>query len=151
MPEDLDRIRAVARRIWEEIIPDADVSAVPQVMHPDCVDHSARPGEPQGAAGLVHAIHWLNGVFSDLRFEIHHVIAEGDTVAVHCSLMGNHDGELMGVAPTNRAIVTPMVQLLRFRGGKVAEHWALHDDLATLRQLGALPPSPQSRPTDETG
>jgi predicted ester cyclase len=137
MPEDLDRIKATARRIWEEIIPEADVSAVPQVMHADSVDHSARPGEPQGIAGLVGAIHWLNGAFSDLRFEIHHVLADGDTVAVHCSLRGTHTGDLMGVAPTNRSIVTPMVQLLRFRDGKVAEHWAIHDDLATLRQLGA--------------
>jgi predicted ester cyclase len=113
-------------------------------MHRDCVDHSARPGEPEGIEGVTRTMYWLHSVFSDLRFNIHHVIGEGDTVAVHCTLTGRHTGELMGIAPTNRPVATPMIHILRFRDGKAAEHWAVHDDLATMRQLGVLPArSPQ--------
>lgn len=145
--EDRDSIRATARRIWEELIPNRDVDALPAVMHADSVDHSARPGEPHGIEGLIGTMNWLHSVFSDLAFEIEHVLADGDLVAVHCTMKGRHTGPLMGLAPTGRQVATPMVHVLRFRDGKAAEHWAVHDDLATMRQLGALPPLPAPQPS----
>ena len=144
MPQDLDGVKATARRIYEEIIPTADIAALPLVMHTNSIDHSARPGEAHGVEGLAATIRWLNTVFSDLRFDIHHLLADDDIVAVHCTLTGRHTGTLMGIAPTDRPVATPMVHLLRFRDGKAAEHWAVHDDLATLRQLGALPTPPRA-------
>ncbi len=136
-------IKTTARRSWEEIIPNGDAAAVAEVMHADCVDHSARPGEPQGIEGAVQHMRWLHSAFSDLKFEIHHVIGEGDTVAVHCTLTGRHTGDLMGIPPTNGPVAIPMVHILRFRDGKAAEHWAVHDLMAAMRQLGVLPPGGQ--------
>jgi predicted ester cyclase len=143
MPETIDDIKATARRIWEEIIPSSDTSALPDVMHPNSVDYSARPDEPPGIDGVVSTMRWLHSVFSDLTFDIHHVIGEADTVAVHCTLTGRHTGDLMGIPPTNRAVAIPMVHIVRFRNGKVAKHWAVHDDTAAMRQLGVLPAGPQ--------
>jgi predicted ester cyclase len=145
MSETIEDIKAKAGRVWEEIIPSGDASALPDVMHPDCVDYSARPGEPHGIDGLTRTMRWLHSVFSDLKFEIHHVVGEGDTVAVHCTLTGRHTGDLMGIPPTNRPVATPMVHILRFRDGKAAEHWAVHDDMTTMRQLGVLPAKAQDR------
>jgi len=86
---------------------------------------------------------WLHGVFADLAFDIHHVIGEGDTVAVHCTLTGRHTGDLMGIPATGRPVATPMIHILRFRDGKASDHWAVHDDMATMRQLGVRPGAPQ--------
>lgn len=130
-----DDIKATARRIWENIIPDRDIDALADVTHRDYVDHSARPDEAAGIDGIVQTIHWLHSVFSDLRFDIHHVIGDGDTVAVHCSLTGRHTGDLMGLPPTGLPVTTPMVHILRFRDGKAAEHWQIRDDAPTMRQL----------------
>jgi predicted ester cyclase len=142
MSQAIEDIKAQARRTWEEIITSGDPAALPEVMHPDCVDHSARPGEPHGIEGITRTMRWLHSVFSDLKFDIHHVIGDDDTVAVHCTLTGRHTGELMGIPPTDRPVATPMVHILRFRDGKAAEHWAVHADLATMRQLGVLPTRP---------
>jgi predicted ester cyclase len=147
MSETIDDLKAKACRIWEEIIPGGDPTALPDLMHPDHVDYSARPDEPPGIEGLIQTMRWLHGVFSDLRFEIHHAIGEGDTVAVHCTLTGRHTGDLMGIPPTNLPFATPMVHILRFRDGKAAEHWAVHDDMVTMRQLGVLPMRPPERPS----
>ena len=143
MPQAIDDIKTRARRVFEEIIPSGDAAALPDVMHPDCADHSARPGEPPGIEGLTATMRWLHGVFADLAFDIHQVIGEGDTVAVHCTLTGRHTGDLMGIPPTGRPVATPMVHILRFRDGKASDHWAVHDDMATMRQLGMLPGRPQ--------
>jgi predicted ester cyclase len=137
MPQTIDDLKATARRLWGEIIPSGDAAALPEVMHPDCVDHSARPGESHGIDGLTQTMRWLHGAFSGLSFDIHHVIGEGDTVAVHCTLTGRHAGDLMGIPATGRAVAIPMIHILRFSDGKAAEHWAIHDDAATMRQLGA--------------
>jgi predicted ester cyclase len=143
MSQDIDDIKAKARRIWEQIVPGGDPTPLPDLMHPDCVDHSARPDEPPGIEGLTRTMRWLHSVFSDLAFDIHHVVGEGDRVAVHCTLTGRHTGDLMGIPPTNRPVATPMVHILRFRDGKASEHWAVHDDMATMRQLGVPPAKPQ--------
>jgi len=82
---------------------------------------------------------WLRQAFSELRWDIHKVVAEGDTVAVYCTLHGRHTGELMGIPPTNRPVAFRQVHLVRFRDGRSIEHWAVRDDLTLMRQLGVVP------------
>lgn len=140
--QDIDDIKAKARRTWEEVIASGDPTALPDLMHADCVDHTARPDEPHGIEGVTQTMRWLHGVFSDLAFDVHHVVGEGDTVVVHCTLTGRHTGDLMGIPPTGREVRTPMIHILRFEDGKAAEHWGVHDDMATMRQLGVAPGGP---------
>jgi len=137
--QELDDIKAKARRCWAEVFPAGDPSALADLVAADHVDHSARPDEPGGIDGVAATMRWLHHVFSDLRFDVHHVVGEGDTVVVHCTLIGRQTGDLMGIAPTGREVNTPMVHILRFRDGLATEHWAVHDNLATMRQLGAPP------------
>ena len=138
----MDELKAKARRIWEEIFPAGDAEALAEIIAAEGIDHSGRPGEPQGLDGAVRTMHWLRRVFSEQRWEIKHVIGEGDTVVVHATHHARHTGELMGIAPTGREVAYDYVHIVRFQDGKVVEHWGLHDDMTLLRQLGALPASP---------
>jgi len=137
-----EEIKAKARRIWEEIVPNADVEALAEVIAEDQIDHSARPDEPQGLAGVQQTVLWLGRVFSDQRWEIHQVIGEGDTVVVYCTLHGRHTGDLMGIPPTGRKVAYQYVHFLRFRDGKAVEHWGVRDDMTLMRQLGVMPERP---------
>jgi predicted ester cyclase len=139
MAEDLQEIKAKARRTWEEIFPKGDVAALAEVIHPDCVDHGDPPGSPQGFEGVKRTMLWLGGVFSDQRWDIHKVVGEGDTVAVYTTMSGRHTGDLMGIAPTNRPVSFSYVHILRFQDGKAIERWGVRDDLALMRQLGVIP------------
>jgi predicted ester cyclase len=136
MAEDL---KAIARRTLEEIFPNGDAAALAEVVHADVVNHEAPPGAPQGLDGMTQTMRWLGRAFSDRRYEIHQVVGEGDTVVVYCTFHGRHTGEFMGLAPTGHSIAARQVHVVRFQGGKGIEHWAVRDDLAMLRQLGALP------------
>jgi predicted ester cyclase len=100
------------------------------------------PDELQGVAGVQQTMLWLGSVFSDQRWEIHRVICEGDVVVVYCTLHGRHTGDLMGIPPTNREIAMDYVHILRFSDGKAVERWGVRDDMALMRQLGALPARP---------
>ena len=137
-----EELKAKARRIWEEIFPSGDVDRLADVIAEDGIDHSARPDEPQGLVGVQQTMLWLGSVFSDQRWEIHQVIGEDDTVVVYCTLRGRHTGDLLGIPPTNREVAMDYVQILRFRDGKAVERWGVRDDMALMRQLGALPARP---------
>lgn len=139
MTEDL---KAKARRIWEVIFPACDVVALADVIAQDSIEHGARPDEPQGFEGAKQTMLWLGRVFSDQRWEIHQVIGEGDTVVVHATHHGRHTGELMGIPPTGREVAYDYVHIVRFRNGKVAEHWGVRDQMTLMRQLGLMPERP---------
>lgn len=132
-------IKEIARRTLTEIMPNADVAALTEVVHPNCVNHEAPSGTPEGIEGMKQTMLWLRQVFSDLRWEIHSLVREGDMVAVYCTLYGRHTGKLMGVPPTNRPVEFRQMHLVRFQDGKSIEHWAVRDDLTLIRQLGLDP------------
>ena len=142
-------IKAITRRTYEEIMPACDVDALAEVVAPDVVSHPSRPGERQGFEGVRDTMLWLGRVFSDQRWEIHHIVADGDIVALHTTHHGRHTGELMGTPPTGRTVAYDYVHIIRFHDGKGVEHWGVRDDMTLMRQLGVLPerppaPAPQS-------
>jgi predicted ester cyclase len=138
-----EELKTKARRIWEEIFPSGDVDGLAEVLAEDGIDHGARPDEPQGLAGAQQTMLWLRSVFSEQRWEIRQVVGEGDVVVVYCTLHGRHTGDLMGIPPTNREVAQDYVHIVRFRDGKVVEHWGVRDDLGLMRQLGVLPERPE--------
>jgi predicted ester cyclase len=142
MSQNTEAIKAAARRTLEEIFPNGDADGLAEVVHPDCVNHEAPPGAPQGLQGMTFSMRMLEAAFSDRRWEIHQAIAEGDTVVLHCTFSGRHTGPFMGLAPTNRPFAFRQVHIVRFQDGKGIEHWAVRDDLTLLRQLGAVPSQP---------
>jgi predicted ester cyclase len=138
-----EQLKATARRIWEEIIPNGDVDGLAEVIARDSIDHGARPDEPTGLEGATRTMLWLGSVFSDQRWEIHQVIGEGETVVVYCTFHARHTGNLMGIPPTNREVAQDYIHIVRFHNGKAAEHWGVRDDMALMRQLGVLPERPE--------
>ncbi len=136
---EVERNKAAARRTWEEIFPSCDVQALAEVTDPDVVMRGRRPDEPAGFEGVKRTMLWLSTVFSDQRWEIHDVIAEGDLVAVRLTHHGRHTGDLMGIPPTGREVAYQYVQFFRFRDGKVVEQWSVRDDMTLMRQLGVVP------------
>jgi predicted ester cyclase len=57
-------------------------------------------------------------------------------------MRATHTGDLMGIAPTGRHVEMDYVHLLRFEDGRVKDRWAVRDDIALMRQLGAIGGAP---------
>ena len=128
-------IKAIARRVLEEIFPADDEVALAQVVGDDFVNHEAPPGTPPGLGSITYFMHLLTKAFSDQRWTIHHVIAEGDLVVLHCTHSGRHTGEFFGLPPTGRAFSYKQMHIVRVVDGKGVEHWAVRDDASLMRQL----------------
>ena len=87
--------------------------------------------ENMANAGRVHAVE--NGK------DIDDIIAEGEKVAVRMTQSGTHTGAVRGILPTGKSFSVDYVHWFRLEDGKVAELWAVRDDLTRLEQLGLTP------------
>ncbi len=131
--------KAAARRFYEEFMPQGVIDAADELFSEDFVNHAAPPEAPSGREGARHQVRMLAAAFSDQSYELHHVLTDGDCVAVHCTWNATHTGEFMGIPATRRRIAQQQIHVLRFEGGAIAEHWAVRDDLTMLRQMGIAP------------
>jgi predicted SnoaL-like aldol condensation-catalyzing enzyme len=128
----------LVRRYIEEVWNGHNLDAIDELVSPEYFNHAASTAEYQrGGAKL--AVEWLLFVFPDHRFDIEDAAADGNTVAVRGTMGGTHEGELMGIAPTGERVAVQQVHWFRVADGKVAEHWAVRDDLGMMRQLGVMP------------
>ncbi len=131
--------KGAARRFYEEFMPQGVIDAADELFSEDFVNHAAPPDAPAGREGARHQVAMLAAAFSDQSYEVHHVLGDGDTVAVHCTWNATHTGEFMGIPATRKKIAQKQVHVLRFESGMIAEHWAVRDDLTMLRQMGIAP------------
>jgi predicted ester cyclase len=126
------------------------------LYHPQATDGENRVQPPssrvQGPDGFWSTAQWLRAAFEGLRYDIHHVIADGDLVAVNATMNGRHTapwavydeaGRVDTVfPPTNKAFAMTQSHWFRMDGGQIIEHWANRDDIGAARQLGWVPPTP---------
>jgi steroid delta-isomerase-like uncharacterized protein len=130
--------KAVVRRYFEEVWNGHDLDAIGALVSPEYVNHAASTEEYRHG-GARRIWEWILSVFPDHRFDVEDVAADGDTVAVRGTMVGTHEGELMGIAPTGKRVAAQQSHWFRVQEGKLAEHWAVRDDLGMLQQLGVVP------------
>lgn len=149
-----------ARTLMVECFADmagADLEVFRRTCHPRAVNREAVEEPPDCRVGGPEGFHatalWLRGMFSDLRWEVHEAIAEGDLVASHVTMLGRHTGPFTKYAPdgtlemerpaTGRSFAMPQSHWYRFADGLILEHWANRDDLGLALQLGFFGPPPE--------
>jgi steroid delta-isomerase-like uncharacterized protein len=74
--------------------------------------------------------------FPDQRNEIHAVHHADDGVIVEFDLLGTHEGDFVGVAPTGRAFRTRMAAFFLFEGERISCERIYFDSASILGQLG---------------
>jgi predicted ester cyclase len=135
---------------------DGDRADFDPLYHPAAVDRESKIQPPSsrvpGAACFYSTALWLRAAFSELHYDIHHAIADGDLVAVNSTMNGRHtapwavyreDGTVDSVfPPTGKPFAMTQSHWFRLADGRIIEHWASRDDLGMARQLGWVPPTP---------
>jgi predicted ester cyclase len=111
---------------------------VDQVINGGKLDLVEELFAPELAEPVRQAFTSFRAAFPDWREEIVDMVAEGDKVAVRFRCSGTLQGEFMGVKPNGRRQEVDEVFFLRVQDGRFVEYWGLEDNLARLRQLGAI-------------
>lgn len=134
--------KQVYRRYVDEVINKGDVSIIPELYHPEYVDHSAPPGAAQGtvfeqAAGIARM---FRGAFPDVHFTIENMTEEGDWIGTRVTGRAQHLGRpFMGIPPTGRRIAWSSFGMFRLKEGKIVEHYGAPDLVGLREQITAKP------------
>jgi predicted ester cyclase len=117
---------ALARRFMEARVK-GDVDAVDEMMAPNFVSHARLlPNQAPDREGVKWAVAQLAAAFSRVRVVVEDQVAQGDKVVSRFIVHSTHDqGELMGVAPTDRELTSTHIVIQRIVEGKIAEEWGI--------------------------
>ncbi|TCC11977.1 ester cyclase [Kribbella soli] len=138
------------------IMADGERSDFDALIHPEARNREdvvgPADGRVRGPAAFYATAQWLRGAFEGLSYEIHHVVADGNLVAVNSTMKGRHvapfvtyavDGSVDTVfPPTGKTFAATQSHWFRIEDGMVVDHWANRDDLGQAEQLGWVPPTP---------
>jgi|SRR5882757_40424 len=109
-----------------------------ELCTPDMVNHSLAPSRPPGLAGTREFLAGAARFHSD-GWQRLVVVAENDLVVQHGVRGGTWPGgPFLGIDAAAGPYAREVAFVYRLVDGRIAERWAVRDDLAMLRQLGAL-------------
>ena len=131
--------KSISRRVQEEAFNQGNLAVIDELVAADYVDHDLPPGFPDGPEGYKQLVAMYRAAFPDVQMTIEDVIADGDKVALRWTATGTHQGELMGIPPTNKQVTVTGMDINRLAGGKIAEHWGNFDQMGMMQQLGVIP------------
>ena len=130
--------RAVIRRAYEEVWNGRNVDLVDDLVAEDFLNHPAINQQQRGRQNLRDVVRIFEKAFPDFRYEVEDVVAEGDKVAVRDVFTGTHEGDFMGIPATGNHVTMQTIHIYRFEDGRIAEHWAVRDELGMMRQIGVV-------------
>jgi predicted ester cyclase len=139
----LEANKAMVRLICDEVFNQGNLAVAEEVFAANYVEHF--PGLPSGLDGFKHFLTMLRAAFPDLHVTLEDLIGEGDQVVWRWTMHGTHQGELFCLPATGKQATWTEIQIGRFAGGKLVEHWMSFDRLDLLQQLGLAPSSREAR------
>ena len=138
--------KAMVRRVMEtySMGQEASIAILEELYAPDYVYHGPGAFGDADLAATKQMVRAFFTAFPEQHVTVEDLIAEGDKVVSRYTFRATHQGELMGVPPTGRAVTVTGILITRFASGKWVEDWESFDALGLMQQLGAIPPIPQA-------
>lgn len=132
-----DNINA-ARRLLVQGFGDGDLALVDEFVSPEFIEHQngVQGRGPEAVKAMIGALH---ASFTGVHVVIQAIVAVGDDVWVRSRTHGENTLSLMTLPATGRSIDIDAMDVMRFRDGKVVEHWGVADRLGMMQQLGLSP------------
>ncbi|WP_231587900.1 ester cyclase [Halostagnicola sp. A56] len=91
--------KELVRRIPEEVLGEGNLDLLDELYGEDAVEHNAM-GTHHGQTAIRASFEAFLTAFPDISQTVEDVVAEDDTVAIHITSQGTHEGELAGIKPT---------------------------------------------------
>lgn len=134
--------KAVVRRIYDELFNQGRLEVVDEVIHADAVEHSPPPNATGDTREDLKAFATLvREAFAGVSFTPVTEVAEGDRVVVQWEMVGTHQGEFLGLAPSGEQVTVRGVDIITVVDGKCTDHWGWDDSWQLMMAGGGPPPA----------
>jgi predicted ester cyclase len=130
-------------RRFDEVVARGDIVALDDLCTQDMVNHSLAASRPTGLEGTREFLRTGMAQLNEDGWTGSVMVAEGDYV-VQFGVRGGHwqGGRFLGIDASPGPYSREVAFCYRIQNNKIAERWAMRDDLTMLRQLGALTSQP---------
>ncbi len=139
-----DRLKQAARELVEEVWDKRNLDTTPGFF---AEGGGVAAEVPAGGSMLLNPSviqFFANTVFAaypDHDVEIRYIIAEGDSVVLRIEESGTHQGDYMGIAPTNKRVTWSHTFFLVYdEDAKIRKAWLQDDRMGFLTQMGGFKP-----------
>ena len=125
---------------FETMINTADENLAKELIADDAAFYTpASPNPLYGGEGYLSVVYWMRKGFSDVKWHITDLVADENKVAVKWDLTATHDGEFLGILPTNKKISVCVMNFYYFNSdGKIINDIAAEGMIGILRGIGAM-------------
>ena len=130
----LENNKAIVQRSYEEFNK-GNLAIIDELFSTDCLYANRNVRGIETTKGAFASFH---NAFPDAVFTIEDMVAEGDKVWVRHTFSGTHKGTYIGIPATGKQVKSNGVRGYRLADGKIVEHWGVGNDLALMRQFGAI-------------
>ena len=96
------------------------------------------PNLSSGIQSIKNHIEGTRKAFPDLKITVDDTIAERDEVVLHWTARGTHQGQFLGMQPTQRKVTIDGTSIYRLDGSKIAESHANWNLATMMAQLGVV-------------
>jgi len=128
--------KETARRYFEEILNQGNLSSVPEIISPDFVLHFPLLPRPiRGQEGLKQFVTNLRMAFPDIYYTIDREAGDQDKAAIRWKMTGTHQGEYLNIPPRNISVNLQGVSIFQLQDGQILEVWVNENDLGLLEQI----------------
>jgi predicted ester cyclase len=136
----IEENKAIVRRFLDEVVGRGDMDVVDELCTTDAVNHAAAPDRQHGIENVRAVIEFSRRAQPDQRWVEQQVVAERDLVVVYGRREGTWEASsFRGIdTPRGGPVSVELAHMFRLRDGKIAEHWAVRDDLGMMQQLGLI-------------
>jgi predicted ester cyclase len=135
----LEQNKAIVRRLYEEVINNANLAALDELTGDKIVIHTSIPDVTPTREGFRQLAGVYLKAFPVQYTEIHGLMAEADLVtAIHTHHV-THGGEFMGAPPSGKEAIVPGIEVFRLAQGRIVEMWHQDDLFSLVHQLGLIP------------
>jgi predicted ester cyclase len=132
----LEKNKEIVRRFNNEVIENGNVEIFEELMDEHFINHSAPQGADNRKQGMINTFNSvLRPAMPDIQVTILQQIAEDDLVTTRKNISGTHTGDFMGIPPSHRRISIDVIDIVRLKNGKYAEHWGINNLAVVLAQL----------------
>ena len=100
------------------------------------------PNLSAGANNMRQHIEACRRGFPDIQFQIDETISERNEVVIHWTARGTHQGDFLGMHPTNRKAIVTGTSIYRLKNGRIVEQWAHWNLMTMMEQLGTQQEQP---------
>jgi predicted ester cyclase len=132
--------KALVRRFYNEVYVDWNMPLVDEVVSPRFTSHDWPEDGPSGPMAFRDYYAAIRSAVPDARYEVDDLIGEGDRVVVRWRLLGTHEGDFGGIAPTGKAIALKGIAIYRLDSGMLMERWVVSDLHGLLEEIGRSSP-----------